>query len=127
MSGKVESVFKCPSHGIIKTGDHLAFFNAKLVSVFDEYHHEIKINKRFDAKLDPDEYLDRVIYAEIKDADGNEVDRVLGLLRESGKSTYGSYTFTSETGYVKFVKIIYHDTSEDDVDIYLKKLLEKDS
>lgn len=127
MNGKIESVFKCPSHGIIKTGEHLAFFNAKLISVFDEYHHEIKINKRFDAKLDPDEYLDRVIYAEIKDADGNEVDRVLGILRETGKSAYGLYTFTSETGYVKFVKIVYNDQSEDETDIYLKKLLEDDN
>lgn len=127
MNGKIESVFKCPSHGILKTGEHLAFFNAKLVSVFDEYHHETKINKRFDAKLDPDEYLDRVIYAEIKDADGNEVDRVLGILRETGKSAYGSYTFTSETGYVKFVKIVYNDQSEDETDMYLKKLLEDDN
>lgn len=127
MNGKIESVFKCPSHGILKTGEHLAFFNAKLISVFDEYHHEIKINKKFDAKLDPDEYLDRVIYAEIKDADGNEVDRVLGILRETGKSAYGSYTFTSETGYVKFVKIVYNDQSEDETDMYLKKLLEDDN
>ena len=104
---KIESVFKCPSHGILKSAEN-SFFNTRLVSVFDPNHHEIKVDIRFDTKLSQDFKTDRVVYAEIKDHDGYEVDRVLGIIRETDNA-YSSYTFTSETGYVKFVKILYND------------------